>query len=166
MASNREACGTVFFLFICNFITPCNWHVIQDPGNDIKQVLLMLELMTGHFFHIKFFRKWQGMNAQQNYAFEGKDYSNFPRGWAGMIIIDFFCRYNKTLFSDCIQKYKLCSNIKLILNYYQWHTVWRLDDHFLSWQIFLFATVAEVHIWRGCFIERNANLRIYSSFKI
>ena len=54
------------------------------------------------------------MYAQKNYAFEGNDYSNFPRGWEDMII-DFFYRYNKTLFSDCMKIYKLCSNIKLIL---------------------------------------------------
>ena len=68
----------------------------------MKQVLLMLELMTGHFFHIIFVND-KGCMHKKNYTFEGKDYSNFPRGWADMII-DFFCSYSKTLFSDCVQK--------------------------------------------------------------
>ena len=51
----------------------------------MKQVLLMLELMAGHFFHIIFVND-KGCMHKKNYTFEGKDYSNFPRGWADMII--------------------------------------------------------------------------------
>ena len=54
----------------------------------MKQVLLMLELMTGQFFNIIFVND-KGCMHKKNYTFEGKDYSNFPRGWADMII-DFF----------------------------------------------------------------------------
>ena len=97
MASNRETCGTVFFLFICNFITPCNWHVIQDPGNDRKQVLLMLELKTGQFFHIIFVND-RGCMHKKIMHLKKKIIQIFPEG--GNMINDFFCRYSKTLFSD------------------------------------------------------------------